>query len=143
MYASYAFFLGWAASNSVVFGQYILNAAEVDVDRWNQRGIGLACLTVAFLVHAFALKWGLRLVNFLGVVKLVVVLFITVTGWAALAGHTRVPTHNFRNAFEGTEGNGYSIVMSLYNVIWSFIGYSNANYVRFRDVSLRNLTNLF
>ncbi|KAJ5225489.1 hypothetical protein N7468_006714 [Penicillium chermesinum] len=128
MFASYAFFLGWAASNSVVFGQYILNAADVEVDRWNQRGIGLACLTVAFLVHAVALKWGLRLVNFLGIVKLIVIVFITVTGWVALAGHTRVPTHNFHNAFEGTQGSGYSIVMALYNVIWSFIGYSNANY---------------
>ena len=131
MYAAYAFLLGWAASNSVVFGQYILNAAGVEVGRWNQRGIGLACLSTAFLVHALALKWGLRLVNLLGIVKLVIIVFIAITGWAALAGHTKIdPPHNFRNAFEGTKGSGYSVVMALYNVIWSFIGYSNANYVR-------------
>ncbi|KAJ5923588.1 hypothetical protein N7454_008833 [Penicillium verhagenii] len=130
MYAAYAFLLGWAASNSVVFGQYILNAADIEVGRWNQRGIGLACLSTAFLIHAVALKWGLRLVNLLGIVKLVIIVFIAVTGWAALAGHTKIETpHNFRNAFEGTKGSGYSIVMALYNVIWSFIGYSNANYV--------------
>ncbi|KAJ5526202.1 hypothetical protein N7494_012852 [Penicillium frequentans] len=130
MYAAYAFLLGWAASNSVVFGQYILNAADVEVGRWNQRGIGLACLSTAFLIHAIALKWGLRLVNLLGIVKLVIIVFIAITGWAALAGHTKIETpHNFHNAFEGTKGSGYSIVMALYNVIWSFIGYSNANYV--------------
>ncbi|KAJ5544291.1 hypothetical protein N7513_007102 [Penicillium frequentans] len=130
MYAAYAFLLGWAASNSVVFGQYILNAADVEVGRWNQRGIGLACLSTAFLIHASALKWGLRLVNLLGIVKLVIIVFIAITGWAALAGHTKIETpHNFHNAFEGTKGSGYSIVMALYNVIWSFIGYSNANYV--------------
>ncbi|CAI7564991.1 unnamed protein product [Penicillium pancosmium] len=130
MFAAYAFLLGWAASNSVVFGEYILNAAEVEVGRWNQRGIGLACLTTAFLIHAFALKWGIRLTNFLGAIKLIVMLFIVVSGWVALAGHTKIePPHNFRNAFEGTKGSGYSIVMALYNVIWSFIGYSNANYV--------------
>ncbi|KAL2808851.1 amino acid/polyamine transporter I [Aspergillus granulosus] len=130
MYAAYAVLLGWAASNSVVFGQYILNAAEIEVDRWNQRGIGLACITVAFLIHAFALKWGLRLQNFLGVIKLIVILIIIVTGWVALGGHTKLdePPRNFSNAFEGTTGSGYGIVMSLYNVIWSFIGYSNANY---------------
>ncbi|KAL3466104.1 amino acid/polyamine transporter I [Aspergillus heterothallicus] len=130
MYAAYAVLLGWAASNSVVFGQYILNAAEVEVDRWNQRGIGLACITAAFLIHAFALKWGLRLQNFLGVIKLTVILIIVVSGWVALAGHTKLEhtPHNFTNAFEGTTGSGYGIVMSLYNVIWSFIGYSNANY---------------
>ncbi|KAL4973935.1 amino acid/polyamine transporter I [Aspergillus desertorum] len=129
MFAAYAVLLGWAASNSVVFGQYILNAAEVEVDRWNQRGIGLACITAAFLIHGFALNWGLRLQNLLGIVKLVIIIFVIVTGWVALAGHTTVETpHNFRNAFEGTTGSGYGVVMALYNVIWSFIGYSNANY---------------
>ncbi|KAL4947543.1 amino acid/polyamine transporter I [Aspergillus filifer] len=129
MFAAYAVLLGWAASNSVVFGQYILNAAQVEVDRWNQRGIGLACITAAFLIHGFALKWGLRLQNFLGVVKLIIIVFIVVTGWVALEGHTRIETpHNFTNAFEGTTGSGYGVVMALYNVIWSFIGYSNANY---------------
>jgi amino acid transporter len=131
MFAAYAVLLGWAASNSVVFGQYILNAAEIEVGRWNQRGIGLACLTAAFLIHSVALKWGIRLQNFLGVVKLIIILIIIVSGWVALAGHTKAETpHNFTNAFEGTKGSGYSIVMALYNVIWSFIGYSNANYVR-------------
>ncbi|KAL2859838.1 high affinity methionine permease [Aspergillus lucknowensis] len=129
MFAAYAVLLGWAASNSVVFGEYILNAAELEVDRWNQRGIGLACITAAFLIHAFALKWGLRLQNFLGIIKLLVILIIVVTGWVALGGHTKVETpHNFSNAFEGTTGSGYGIVTALYNIIWSFIGYSNANY---------------
>jgi amino acid transporter len=130
MFAAYAFLLGWAASNSVVFGEYILNAAEIDPGRWSQRGFGLACLTTAFIIHATALKWGLRLSNFLGVIKLIIILFIIITGWVALAGHTKIETpRNFSNTFEGTKGSGYSIVMALYNVIWSFIGYSNANYV--------------
>lgn len=130
MFAAYAVLLGWAASNSVIFGEYILNAAQVEVGRWNQRGIGLGCITAAFLIHSMALKWGLRLQNLLGAIKLIIILIIVVTGWVALAGHTKVPTpDNFTNAFAGTEGSGYGIVTALYNVIWSFIGYSNANYV--------------
>ncbi|KAL1993155.1 hypothetical protein VTN49DRAFT_3104 [Thermomyces lanuginosus] len=129
MFAAYAVLLGWAAGNSVIFGQYILNAAQVEVNRWNQRGVGLACITAAFLVHAFALKWGLRLQNLLGTIKLFIVLIIVVSGWVALGGHLKVEKpNNFSNAFEGTRGSGYSIVNALYNVIWSFIGYSNANY---------------
>ncbi|KAJ5774124.1 hypothetical protein N7457_009020 [Penicillium paradoxum] len=129
MFAAYAVLLGWAASNSVVFGQYILNAAEIEVGRWNQRGIGMACLTAAFLIHSVAVKWGIRLQNALGVIKLVIIVFIIVAGWVALGGHTKAETpDNFSNAFEGTLGSGYGIVMALYNVIWSFIGYSNANY---------------
>lgn len=130
MYAAYVVLLGWAASNSVVFGQYVLSAAGVEPGRWNQRGIGLACLSFAFLVHSCALKWGLRLQNLLGLVKLAIILVIIVTGWVALAGHMKVDVpHNFKNAFEGTKGSGYGIVMALYNIIWSFVGYSNANYV--------------
>lgn len=129
MFAAYVVLLGWAASNSVVFGQYVLAAADIEPGRWNQRGIGLACLSAAFLIHSFALKWGLRLQNLLGVVKLIVIVFIIVCGWVALGGHLKVEKpHNFTNAFEGTKGSGYGIVTALYNVIWSFIGYSNANY---------------
>lgn len=133
MYAVYVVALGWAASNSVVFGEYIINAAGKEVTRWNQRGIGLACVTFCFLIHAFALKWGLRLQNLLGVFKLVIIILITVTGWVALSGriHSVTPTHNFSNAFDNYNGestSSYGVVMALYNVIWSYVGYSNANY---------------
>ncbi|KAL2434854.1 High-affinity methionine permease [Exophiala dermatitidis] len=129
MYTGYVILLGWAGSNSVIFGEYILNAAKVEVNRWNQRGIGLACITAAFLIHGCALKWGLRLQNLLGFIKLIIVLLIVVSGWAALGGALKIDKpHNFDNAFAGTTGSAYGVVTALYNVIWSYIGYSNANY---------------
>ncbi|KAI5301427.1 hypothetical protein KEM55_001741, partial [Ascosphaera atra] len=65
----------------------------------------------------------------LGIFKLVVICIIIVSGWAALGGALKVEKpHNFGNAFEGTTGDGYAIVMAIYNVIWSFLGYNNANY---------------
>jgi amino acid transporter len=133
LYTGYVVLLGWASGNSVIFGEYILHAAQVEVDRWNQRGVGLACITAAFLIHGTALKWGIRLQNLLGAIKVIVILVIVVTGWVALAGHINyLPKeqhpHNFANAFEGTTGSAYGVVTALYNVIWSFVGYSNANY---------------
>ncbi|KAL2151718.1 hypothetical protein VTH82DRAFT_6816 [Thermothelomyces myriococcoides] len=132
LYTGYVILLGWASSNSVIFGEYILHAAQVEVDRWNQRGIGLACITAAFLIHGTALKWGIRLQNFLGTIKVIVILIIVVSGWVALSGRLKLPEdekpHNFTNAFEGTTGSAYGVVTALYNVIWSFIGFSNANY---------------
>lgn len=129
LYTGYVILLGWAGSNSVVFGEYILHAANVEVNRWNQRGIGLACITTAFLVHGLALKWGLRLQNLLGIIKLLIILLIIVAGWAALGGALKIDKpHNFDNAFKGTTGSAYGVVTALYNVIWSYIGYSNANY---------------
>lgn len=35
---------------------------------------------------------------------------------------------NFSNAFEGTTGSAYRVVTAFYNAIWSYVGYSNANY---------------
>ncbi|RYF37321.1 MAG: amino acid permease, partial [Cytophagaceae bacterium] len=94
LYTGYVVLLGWAGSNSVVFGEYILHAANVEVNRWNQRGVGLACITTAFLIHGLALKWGLRLQNLLGVIKLLIVLLIVVSGWAALGGAIRIDKPN-------------------------------------------------
>jgi amino acid transporter len=90
MYAAYVVLLGWAGSNSVIFGEYILNAAQIEVNRWNQRGIGLVCITAAFLIHGLALNWGLRLQNLLGIVKLLILLLIIVCGFVSLLYRERV-----------------------------------------------------
>lgn len=126
LYTGYVILLGWAAGNSVIFGEYILHAARVEVTRWNQRGIALACLTAAFLIHGTALKWGIRLQNFLGVVKIIVIFLIIIS---PLVNLPKVRENDsFSKPFEGTSGSAYGVVTALYNIIWSFIGYSNANY---------------
>ncbi|KAH8923865.1 high affinity methionine permease [Atractiella rhizophila] len=129
-YASYAVLLGWAAGNSVVFGEYILHAADVEITQWNQRGVGLACISFALIVHSTRLEWGLRIQNLLGTFKIVILLLIAFAGFAALAGHVKVDPkpRNFHNAFDGTKSNANAFVTGLYSVIWSFIGYSNVNY---------------
>lgn len=132
MYASYVFFLGWASGNSIVVGEYLLNAAGKEVTQWNSRGIGIAVITFAFLINGLHIKTGLVVANVLGAFKVAIVLVITVTGWVALAGGIKTAnfekTNNFSNAFEGHAPTGFGIVNALYNVIWSYVGYSNANY---------------
>ncbi|CAL3973330.1 hypothetical protein PZA11_005598 [Diplocarpon coronariae] len=130
MYAGYVLLVGWAGANSIVFGGYILHAADVEVTRWNQRGIGLACITAAFLIHGCALKWGLRLQNLLGVIKLVILITIAITGFVVLGGHVELDEKpdSFTNVFEGTTASAYGTVTALYNVIWCLLGYNNANY---------------
>ncbi|EJD47576.1 high-affinity methionine permease [Auricularia subglabra TFB-10046 SS5] len=134
VYAANAALLGWPSGNSVFAGEMILSAAGKEVTQWNQRGIGLAVITFALLVHSLAPKWGIRLQNALGVFKIFVLLFIIFSGFVALGGHikhlpegTPVP-HNLRNAFAGTRTSANAFVSALYNVIWSYIGYSNLNY---------------
>ncbi|PPQ71257.1 hypothetical protein CVT24_009511 [Panaeolus cyanescens] len=129
VFASNGVLLAWAAGNSLVFGEYILLAANVEPTRWTLRWVGFACITFAFLIHGTAMKWGLRLQNFLGVFKVLVLVFVIITGFVALGGHMKVPKpNNFTNAFEGTTASASSFCLSLYNVIWSYIGFSNVNY---------------
>ncbi|KAJ3537275.1 hypothetical protein NMY22_g5656 [Coprinellus aureogranulatus] len=109
MFAANGVLLAWAAGNSLVFGEYILRAANVEPTRWTLRLVGFACITFSLLVHGTAVKWGLRLQNFLGVLKLIVLVFIIITGFVALGGHMKIEKpHNFTNAFEGTTASASS-----------------------------------
>ncbi|CAG9946861.1 unnamed protein product [Clonostachys rosea f. rosea IK726] len=126
LYGSYCVLLGWCAGNSIVFGEYILLAARVEPTTWNQRGIGLGVVTAAFLIHGTALKWGIRLQNLLGSIKIIILLIIIIAPLVRLDKTT--DTLSRHKAFEGTTGSAYGIVTSLNNVIWSYVGYSNANY---------------
>jgi len=122
--------LGFSSGNSLAFGRYVLYAHDpTSQDGWQARGIGIACVTFAVLLHATLPKWGIRLVNVLGVFKVVVLLFIVFSGFAALAGHRKVPNpHNFGNAFdlgtgEGYGGGGaYAYSTALLRIIYSYKG---------------------
>ncbi|EPQ26359.1 uncharacterized protein PFL1_06007 [Pseudozyma flocculosa PF-1] len=129
MYAAQALLLGQAAGNSYVAGRYLLTAGGV-ASEWGARGIGAAVLVVVLIVHGTLLKWGLRFQNAVGLLKLVVLVFISFSGFAALAGHTKVqPTpRNFDDAFAGTRSDVYGTVSCIYNAVWSYVGFSNLFY---------------
>ncbi|ERF68600.1 hypothetical protein EPUS_07161 [Endocarpon pusillum Z07020] len=129
--------LGFSSGNSLAFGRYILFASGSDVaDGWKARGIAVGCITFAVLLHSTFPKWGIRLFNVLGVFKVVILLFIVIAGFAALAGHRRIPNpHNFDNAFHLEKGPGYggggayAYATALLRIIYSYKGWENANYV--------------
>ncbi|KAF3904640.1 hypothetical protein ABW21_db0206022 [Orbilia brochopaga] len=100
--------LGFSAGNCLAFGRYVLFASGHDIaDGWQARGIAVACCTFAVLVHGIIPKWGIRLFNVLGVFKVFILLFIVCAGFAALAGHRRIPDpRNFDNAFRQEIGDG-------------------------------------
>jgi len=135
--ASQMILLGFSTGNALAFGRYILYASGWGSnDGWPARGVGIAGVTFAVALHAVAPKWGVRLFNVLGIFKVVTLLFIVFSGFAALAGHRRVPNpHNFDNAFRIEEGEGYggggaqAYSNAILNVIYSYKGWENANYV--------------
>lgn len=130
VFAANGVLLGWASGNSIVAGEYLLRAGnQEDPGQWTRRLVGFAVITFCFLLHGTRVRWGLWLQNFLGIFKLLVLVFIIITGFVALGGHMKVEKpRNFDNAFAGTTASASSFCLSLYNVIWSYIGFSNVNY---------------
>ncbi|KAI8825615.1 amino acid permease-domain-containing protein [Fimicolochytrium jonesii] len=129
MYAAQALLLGQAAGNAYTAGRYLMRAGGQS-NEWGSRGIGVLVLVAALIVHGTMLKWGLRFQNVVGLFKLVILVLIAFTGFAALAGKSRAnpPPDNFTNAFEGTRSDLYGIVSCIYNAVWSYVGYSNIFY---------------
>jgi amino acid transporter len=69
-------------------------------------------------------------------VQVFILLFIVFAGFAALAGHRKVPNpHNFDNAFrlevgEGYGGGGaYAYATAILRIVYSYKGWENVNYV--------------
>lgn len=135
--ASQMILLGFSSGNALAFGRYVLYASgRESPDGWAARGIGIAGVTFAILLHSVLPKWGVRLFNVLGIFKVVILLFIVCSGFAALAGHRLVPDpHNFDDAFRIEDGDGYggggayAYSNALLNVVYSYKGWENANYV--------------
>ncbi|KAF9446972.1 high affinity methionine permease [Macrolepiota fuliginosa MF-IS2] len=139
IYAANSSLMGWAAGNSLVFGEYALKALlGQEPSSFVLKLTSFVCVTLAFLLHGTMLRWGLRLQNILGVFKLFVVAIVAATGFFALrngiTGGDGLPEdrwrgrENFRDIWKGTTASPASICLALYSVIWSFIGFSNANY---------------
>ncbi|KAF7967538.1 hypothetical protein HWV62_33952 [Athelia sp. TMB] len=141
VYAVYALFMGWSSANSIVFAEYMLHALSLPATAFLTRALGTACLTFVFLLHSCFFHAGLRLQNFLGAFKLLALLLIAV---AAIAHKLGVPGFQLRPGVEpshaldswsefwarseGGHGGWNAAIIGITNVIWSFIGYSNANY---------------
>lgn len=72
-------------------------------------------------------RWSFRLTIGIGVVKLLTLIFISITGWVVLSGKTSVadPHANFVAPFEG-KATPYGLTNSLVKIIFSYAGYENA-----------------
>ncbi|EDR07256.1 APC amino acid permease [Laccaria bicolor S238N-H82] len=98
-----------------------------------QRG-ELFCQTAGVLLHGLFIPAGLRLQNLFRVLKIGILLIAVGTGAAAFAGHLQEGVsrlHNFdswQTVWQGSRGGGSVICTCLYQVIWSYTGFSIVNY---------------
>lgn len=65
----------------------------------------------------------------MGVLKLITLVFISITGLVVLGGNVSRVSHpgaNFNNAFEGTTSNGNDLSSALVSIVFAYTGFSNA-----------------
>ncbi|EMD32234.1 hypothetical protein CERSUDRAFT_118872 [Gelatoporia subvermispora B] len=131
LYAANSIVLGFTVSGCVVFASNILVAAGVEATRWNERGIALGVIFFVTILHGLVPKVGVLIMNGLSLFKVVLLLFVVVTGWVVLGGNTRVkdPHAMFRNAFAGSSHSSFDYATATYKVLSAYSGWSNVNYV--------------
>ncbi|KAI0078614.1 high affinity methionine permease [Panus rudis PR-1116 ss-1] len=131
IFATNAIILGFTASGCIVFASNILVAAGHAADRWVVRGIALGVIAFVTLLHGLTPRLGVWVMNGLSVFKIVILLFVVVTGWVVLSGHTRIedPHVNFRHAFAGSSHSSNDYATATFKVLNAYAGWSNVNYV--------------
>jgi amino acid transporter len=64
--------------------------------------------------------------NGIGIIKVLTLVFIAITGFVVLGGHTKAHTTNFDNSFQSTGTTPYGLTNALVKIIFSYAGYENA-----------------
>lgn len=131
--------LGFTASNCVVFSQYVLFAAGVeDPAEWVRKGVAVGLLTAITVIHGVFRALGVRIQNFLGWVKVGLIIFMILSGLyvvilrpagSAPGASTKYAVGDWDDLWRGSNWNWGVVSTSLFQVFYSYAGLENANNV--------------
>ena len=112
--------LSFSSGNAIVMAQYLFAIGGTEPTNWELKGVALACYSAAFLLVVFHTKYSYWASNAIGIVKLVTLTFVGITGLVVLGGHTRVqdPKANFRDPWAG-EATVYGATNAMIKIIFS------------------------
>jgi amino acid transporter len=128
MYAFFTVVFSFSSSNAVVLARYIYRAAGYSATEWENKGLAIASYSFLAIICLISTRWSIKLMNLIAAVKVIILLFIVITGFVVLGGHTKVedPHVNFRNSFDGVTKNGNDVVNALVSINFAYEGYANA-----------------
>ncbi|KAL1882056.1 hypothetical protein VTK73DRAFT_2770 [Phialemonium thermophilum] len=123
MFMAYIVLLGFSTPNAIVLGEHALYALGIEENRWNVRAIAVAMVSSICYLHSKRPKLGLQLINILGVVKMLILVTVILSGVAGgLMG-----VGSDRQALRARRPD--PSFPALLKVIYCFRGYSTANQV--------------
>jgi amino acid transporter len=114
-----------SASGCIVFASNMVVAGGHTATEWQERGIAIAVIVFVTMIHTFTPKAGVFLMNIIGSIKIIILLFIVVTGWVVLGGGIKAipdPHASFRDAFSGSVNSGNLYASALFKVLNSYAG---------------------
>ncbi|KXT03392.1 hypothetical protein AC578_3942 [Pseudocercospora eumusae] len=142
--ATQAILFGLTASNCIVFAQYTLFALGVEGTELVRKTLALALLTAITVMHTCFMKTGIRIQNFLGWIKIVLIVFMISSGlFVVLFRRDQRSTENVHLEKPSTDSldwtwHGFwagsiwswgAIATSILKVFYSFAGLNNVNNV--------------
>ncbi|KIW21266.1 hypothetical protein PV08_01846 [Exophiala spinifera] len=144
MFMAYVVLLGFSTPNCIILGNYAVSALGQQPGVWNVRGVAVAVISMACLIHARAPAAGLQIINVLGVGKMLILAAVIFSGLASIGrtfspvlsldgggGHSAVSIaeQNFTSIWAGTSSKPYNYATALLQVLYCFRGYNTANQV--------------
>jgi amino acid transporter len=130
--------LGFSASNSVVFGQYVCWTFGLKSSVWG-KVFGASLVFLVSLVHGRWRRGGIAMQNFLGWIKVGVILFVTITafgllltrGWYSIQAPkpSQSTTTLWKFLWADSNFEFSSLASAFFKVSWAFAGYDNVNNV--------------
>lgn len=121
--------LSFSSSNAIVLSNYLWRIAGRLPDPWELKGVAIAAYTLAVICVVVHNKYSYWAINVIGALKIILLVFIAISGLVILGGHVpRVenPGINYTNGFAGTTDSGYNLSQAMVNISFAFQGWSNA-----------------
>ncbi|KAM0138731.1 hypothetical protein ACHAQE_000517 [Botrytis cinerea] len=136
-----AVLLGFTASNCIVFGEYVLFALGIEGTELGQKAIALGLLTWITIIHGCFLKTGIWIQNFLGWIKVGLILFMALTGIFVVIFGVKLPGtgapiptlsregFSWDRLWTGSNWHWGTLTTAVFKVSYSYAGLSNLNNV--------------
>jgi amino acid transporter len=118
-----------------VFAQYTLYAFDIEATDFRRKALAVGLLTAITVIHSCFMKTGIRIQNFLGWIKIGLVVFMVLSGFFVVVfrihgsdeSQSHFPTGS--DIWEGSDWSWGVISTSLFKVFYSFAGLNNVNNV--------------
>jgi amino acid transporter len=118
----------------------IANTSEgAHVDTRLQKAFAIAIIGIVCLLQAYSRVNYVRFNNIFAVYKILLLTFLTITGWCAIAGKRSTSAaqtgkpygiENLKaNGLSEAESHPYGFALALLSIMRVFLGYENANFV--------------